>query len=194
MQREGLSALAQFVKKLPLAVGIQTNGFFPDVLETLISQNLVDKIAIDYKTTWEGYTGSTDPIVKENYEKNVLKSIDICKKSFENKKLGEFEVVFTIFYENQEYLQEISQKIGDVPLVLQQGEHKVAIARPLLPEMTQGEYICKKRIQQEEHPPLTLDEIREIADKLEKRIRIRTREIGEISYESHRRRRTSRKR
>ena len=53
MQREGLSALAQFVKKLPLAVGIQTNGFFPDVLETLISQNLVDKIAIDYKTTWE---------------------------------------------------------------------------------------------------------------------------------------------
>ncbi len=194
MQREGLTALAQFVKKLPLAVGIQTNGFFPDVLETLISQNLVDKIAIDYKTTWEGYTGSTDPIVKENYEKNVLKSIDICKKSFENKKLGEFEVVFTIFYENQEYLQEISQKIGDVPLVLQQGEHKVAIAKPLFPEMTQGEYICKKRIQQEEHPPLTLNEIREIADKLEKRIRIRTREIGEISYEGHRSRRTSRKR
>jgi pyruvate formate lyase activating enzyme len=132
--------------------------------------------------------------VKENYEKNVLKSIDICKKSFENKKLGEFEVVFTIFYENQEYLQEISQKIGDVPLVLQQGEHKVAIAKPLFPEMTQGEYICKKRIQQEEHPPLTLNEIREIADKLEKRIRIRTREIGEISYEGHRSRRTSRKR
>jgi pyruvate formate lyase activating enzyme len=197
MQKDGLIALAQYAKKLNLAVGIQTNGFFPDTLESLLSQNLVNKIAIDYKTTWEGYSGTTggySPGVKENYEKNVLKSIGICKKAFENKTLGEFEVVFTIFYENQDYLMEISKKIGNVPLVLQQGEHKIPVLRPSSPEMTNGEYIYKKRIQKEKHPPLKLNEIQEIAEKLEKTMRIRTRENGEIPHEGHRNRRTSRKR
>jgi pyruvate formate lyase activating enzyme len=197
MQKEGLIALAQYVKNLHLAVGIQTNGFFPDTLESLLSQSLADKIAIDYKTTWEGYSGMTGgyyPTVKENYERNVLKSIDICKKAHDKKTLDEFEVVFTIFYENQEYLQEISQKIGNVPLVLQQGEHKMPVLFPKSPAMTEGEYIYKKQIQQEKHPPLTLDEIKQIAEKLAKPVRIRTKEHGEISYESNRRRRASRKR
>lgn len=197
MQKEGLIALAQYVKKLKLAVGIQTNGFFPDTLESLLSQNLVVKIAIDYKTTWEGYSGSVGgyyPVVKENYERNVLKSVAICKKAFEHKILEEFEVVFTIFYENQEYFMEVSRKIGDVPLVLQQGEHKMPVLRNTYPEMTDGEYIYKKRMQQEKHPPLTFNEIKEIAEKLEKPIRIRTRETGEVVYEGHRSRRTSRKR
>jgi pyruvate formate lyase activating enzyme len=197
MQKEGLTALARYAKKLQLAVGIQTNGLFPETLESLISDALVDKIAIDYKTTWEGYsvtTGGYYPGVKENYEKNVLKSVDICRKAFEQKTLDEFEVVFTIFYENQEYLMKISKRIGDLPLVLQQGEHKIPVVRTKQPEMTNGEYICKKRIQQEQHPPLTLNEIKEIADKLKKNVRIRTREIGEISYEGYRGRRSSRKR
>ena len=175
MQKEGLIALAHYVKKLNLAVGIQTNGFFPDTLESLLSKNLADKIAIDYKTTWEGYSGTIGgyyPVVKENYERNVLKSIGICKKAFEKKTLDEFEVVFTIFYENQEYLMEISKKIEDVPLVLQQGEHKIPIIRNTSPEMSNGEYIYHKRIQQEKHPPLKLNEIKEIAEKLEKPIRI----------------------
>jgi pyruvate formate lyase activating enzyme len=197
MQKEGLTALARYAKKLQLAVGIQTNGLFPETLESLVSDALVDKIAIDYKTTWEGYSATTGgyyPGVKENYEKNVLKSVDICRKAFEEKTLDEFEVVFTIFYENQEYLMKISKKTGDVPLVLQQGEHKIPVVRTKQPEMTNGEYICKKRIQQEQHPPLTLNEIMEIANKLKKNVRIRTRETGEISYEGYRGRRSSRKR
>ena len=197
MQKEGLLALARYTKNLGLAVGIQTNGFFPDTLESLLSEGLADKVAIDYKTTWEGYSGSSGgyyPVVKENYEKNVLKSIAVCKDAYGRKNLSELEVVFTIFYENQEYILEISQKIGNVPLVLQQGEHKIPALRSSSPEMTNGEYIYRKRIQQEKHPPLTLNEIKEIADKLEMKIRIRTREIGEIPYESPRRSRPSRKR
>jgi pyruvate formate lyase activating enzyme len=133
-------------------------------------------------------------MVKENYERNVLKSIGICKKAIHEKTLDEFEVVFTIFYENQEYLLEISKKIGDVPLVLQQGEHKMPVLRMASPEMSEGEYVYHKRLQQEKHPPLKLNEIKEIAEKLEKPVRIRTKEHGEISYESNRRRRASRKR
>jgi len=197
MQEEGLIALAQFIKELDLAVGIQTNGFFPETLNILLSNGLADKIAIDYKTTWEGYSGTTGgyyPPVKENYERNVLKSIDICKQAFKKKKLHEFEVVFTIFYENQEYIREISKKIGNVPLVLQQGEHKIAATIPIETEMTNGEYICRKRIQQERHPPLKLDEMKKIADSLVRSVRIRTREGGEIFYEGDRSRRASRKR
>ena len=89
---------------------------------------------------------------------------------------------------------EIAEKTGNVPLVLQQGEHKLPVVRTKLPGMTNGEYIFKKRIQQEQHPPLTLNEMKEIADKLKKNVRIRTREIGEISYEGHRGRRAARKR
>ncbi len=197
MQKEGLIALARYVKKLDLAVGIQTNGFFPDTLESMLSENLVNKIAIDYKTTWEGYSGTIGgyyPVVKENYTKNVVQSIEICKKAHAKKILDEFEVVFTIFYENQEYLLEISKKIGNVPLVLQQGEHKIPVLRTALSDMTDGEYIYKKQIQQEKHPPLKLDEIKQIAEKLEKPVRIRTREHGEVFYEGHRGRRASRKR
>lgn len=197
MQKEGLVALAQLVKKRDLAVGIQTNGFFPDTLEALVSANLADKIAIDYKTTWEGFSGSSGgyyPSVKDNYEKNVLRSIAVCKKASGKKTLDEWEVVFTIFYENKEYIAEILRKTGNVPLVLQQGEHKMPVLRTTSPEMTEGEYMYKKRMQQENHPPLTLQEIKDIADTLNKSVRIRTREIGEITYEGHRGRRSSRKR
>jgi pyruvate formate lyase activating enzyme len=197
LQKESLIALAQYAKGLKLAVGIQTNGFFPHTLEALLEKDLADKVAIDYKTTWEGFSGTAGgyyPDARESYEKNVLKSIDICKQAYNNKKLDEFEVVFTIFYENQQYLQDISRKIGNVPLVLQQGAHKLAMTSDASTEMTQGEYICRKRIQQERHPPLTFDEIKAIAEKLERTLRIRTREMGEVTYEGHRRRRASRKR
>lgn len=184
-QKDVLIALARYAKKINLEVGIQTNGFFSETLEALISEGLVDKVAIDYKSTWEGYSGSTGgyfPLAKENYERNVQKSIDICKKAWENKSLAEFEVVFTIFYENREYIRQISEKIGDVPLVLQQGEHKIASLRSTDTGMTNGEYICKKQNEQNKHPPLRLKEIKDIADTLKKTVRIRTRDIGEISY------------
>ncbi len=45
---------------MDLAVGIQTNGLFPGTLEALLSERLADKIAIDYKTRWEGYSGMAD--------------------------------------------------------------------------------------------------------------------------------------
>ncbi len=38
------------------------------------------------------------------------------------------------------------------------------------PEMTNGEYICKKRNEQNKHSPLTLKEIKEIADTLKEKV------------------------
>jgi pyruvate formate lyase activating enzyme len=196
-QKEALIALARFSKKLGLAVGIQTNGLFPATLDSLLGERLLDRVAIDYKTRWEGFSGlqggyNTVPV--ENYEKNLKKSIQACKIASREDTLAEFEVVITAFYENEDYIGKISEEIGTIPLVLQQGEHKIIPMRETAPDMTNGEYICKRRILKENHPPLTLQELKAIADELGRTVRIRTREIGEISYESDWRRRHARKR
>ncbi|MCK9630398.1 MAG: anaerobic ribonucleoside-triphosphate reductase activating protein [Methanoregula sp.] len=197
LQKEALIELANYAKKLGLAVALQTNGLFPGTLEELIRQHLADRIAIDYKTRWEGFSGlqggyTTVPV--DNYEKNLKRSIQICKKASREDILSELEIVITAFYENAEYIKKISAEIGTTPLVLQQGEHKIIRMRETAPDMTNGEYICKQRNLQENHPPLTLAELKKIADELGRTVRIRTREIGEISYESDWRCRHARKR
>jgi pyruvate formate lyase activating enzyme len=184
MQRKVLVELARYSKGINLDVGIQTNGLFPDTLDQLIEERLVDKVALDFKSRFEGYSGQR---VKrdfnfENYEKNARKSINICKNAYAKNILTEFEVVITLFYENAEYLEKISEFIERIPLVLQQGEHKI-LRLPAMPSnMTEGEYREKKMQLQEHFHPLTLNEIKRIADKLGRKVRIRTREMGEILY------------
>jgi pyruvate formate lyase activating enzyme len=185
------------VKGKGLAVGIQTNGLFPETLDALIAGRLVDRIALDYKTQWEGFSGSAcgpGHVPGENYQKSVSRSIALCKEAYREGSLPDFEVVVTVFYENADYIRKISEMIGTIPLVLQQGEHKIGKASRTAPDITHGEYIYTKRNLQANHPPLTLGEIKKIADDLGRTVRIRTREIGEISYESDWRRRAARKR
>lgn len=184
MQGDALVELARYAKSLHLAVGIQTNGLFPDALERLIEERLVDKVALDFKSRFEGYSGRVDGsrFSFENYERNVRRSFRICRSAYAKNILAEFEVVLTIFYENEQYIQEISSLIGKIPLVLQQGEHKILRLTGMPPDMTEGEYRGKKRQLQEQYHPLTLDEIKRIADGLGRRVRIRTRDAGEILY------------
>jgi pyruvate formate lyase activating enzyme len=184
LQREALVELARFSKKIHLDVGIQTNGLFPDTLDQLIEERLVDKVALDFKSRFEGYSGERENSTFNfaNYERNARKSFTICKRAYAKNILTEFEIVITIFYENEEYIQEISRLIGKIPLVLQQGEHKILRLTGMPPTMTEGEYWVKKRRLQEQYHPLTLDEIKQIANKLGRKVRIRTREVGEILY------------
>ena len=182
MQKDALLVLARAAKKFGLAVGIQTNGLFPDTIDLLIRERLVDRIAIDYKTQWEGFTcagegaGHTSP----NYKKNVQRSVEIAAAAFREKILPEFEIVVTVFYENAKYLQEISRMFGDIPLVLQQGEHKI----PMVPGGVRNAsaYLAEKQAGLGQYTPLTLAEIKTIADGLKRDVRIRTREIGEMAY------------
>lgn len=197
LQGDALLELARFARTLELKVGLQTNGLFPATLERLVAERLIDRVAIDYKTRWEGFSGlqgGYSTMAVENYEKNLKKSIAVCRKASRDDILAEFEVVITAFYENADYILKISKEIGTTPLVLQQGEHKIIRMREAAPDMTNGEYICKHRTLQENHPPLTLPELKAIADELGRTVRIRTREIGEIPYESNWRRRDARKR
>jgi pyruvate formate lyase activating enzyme len=182
MQKDALLVLARAAKKFGLAVGIQTNGLFPDTIDMLIREQLVDRIAIDYKTQWEGFTcaGEGAGLTSPNYKKNVQRSVEIAAAAFREKILHEFEIVVTVFYENAKYLQEISRMFGDIPLVLQQGEHKI----PMVPGGVRNAsaYLAEKQAGLGQYTPLTLAEIKTIADGLKRDVRIRTREIGEMAY------------
>jgi pyruvate formate lyase activating enzyme len=197
LQKDAVIALAGYAKSLGLVVGLQTNGLFPGTLEELIRQRLVDRIAIDYKTRWEGFSGEAggySSMPAASYERNLKQSISICRQASREDLLAEFEIVLTVFYENTDYILKVSKEIGTTPLVLQQGEHKIIQMREVAPDMTNGEYISRHRTLKENHPPLTLAELQAIADDLGRTVRIRTREIGEVSYESDWRRRNARKR
>ena len=183
MQREALVELARYAKSVGLAVGIQTNGMFPDTLSQLIEEQIVDKVALDFKSRFEGYSrNSSKNFNFENYERNSRRSFSLCKSAYAKDILKEFEVVITIFYENEEYIQKISTMIGNIPLILQQGEHKILRLAEIPSDMTEGEYWVKKRRMQEDYHPMTMNEIKRIADSLGRKVRIRTRETGEILY------------
>jgi pyruvate formate lyase activating enzyme len=165
MQKDALIALAREAKGMGLAVGVQTNGVYPETLDTLIREHVVDRVALDIKARWARYNN----LLKGNYVKNVQKSLALCREAHESNQLPEFEVVITLFRGYDDEVSIIAGEVGGTDLVLQQGvTEKVS--------------------------PLSEDEMKKIADTLVRGVRIRTREGGEIVYEGDRSRRASRKR
>jgi len=165
MQKDALIALAREAKGMGLAVGVQTNGVYPETLDALIREHIVDRVALDIKARWARYNN----LLKGNYVKNVQKSLALCREAHESDQLPEFEVVITLFRGYDDEVSIIAGEVGGTDLVLQQGvTEKVS--------------------------PLSEDEMKKIADTLVRGVRIRTREGGEIFYEGDRSRRASRKR
>jgi pyruvate formate lyase activating enzyme len=165
MQKDALIALAKAAKGMGLAVGVQTNGVFPDTLDALIKERLVDRVALDIKARWARYNN----LLKGNYVKDVQMSLALCREAHESGQLTEFEIVITLFRGYDDEVSIIAGEVGKTDLVLQQGvTEKVS--------------------------PFSEDEMKKIADTLARSVRIRTREGGEIVYEGDRSRRASRKR
>ena len=165
MQKEPLIELARAAKKMGLAVGVHTNGVYPDTLQALIDAGLVDHIALDIKARWARYNN----LLKGNYVENVQRSLALCRDAHKAGRLPEFETVVTLFRGYDDEVPIIAQEVGDVDLVLQQGVTGAVL-------------------------PLSEDDMKAIADSLPRAVRIRTREGGEIVYESDRSRRNARKR
>ncbi len=165
MQKEALLELAQAAKKLGLATAVQTNGVFPDTLDSLVKAQALDRVALDIKARWARYNN----LLGGNYVTRVQRSLELCREAHASGALAEFQVVITLFRGYDDEVPLIAEEAGNVDLVLQQG-------------VTQSV------------PPLTEQEMKTIADGLSRSVLIRTREGGEIVYESDRSRRTSRKR
>ncbi len=160
MQAEPLKALARASRQMGLRVGIQTNGVFPEVLASLIAEKLVDHVALDLKARWERY----DSLLKEKYSGAVKESLALCRDAKLAGDLPEFEVVVTLFRGYEDEAPYIAKTAEGVDLVLQQG-------------MEGGV------------KPLTGDELRKVADRVGRVVKIRTREEGEVVYAGDRGRR-----
>lgn len=76
IQKDLIDFLKQ-IREIGLDIKLDTNGSFPDVIESIIEQKLVDYIAMDIKTMPDDYENIT--CVKTNAE-NIKKSIDLIKK------------------------------------------------------------------------------------------------------------------
>jgi pyruvate formate lyase activating enzyme len=159
MQKQPLIALARASKEMGIKVGVQTNGVFPETLRALIEEGLVDRIALDIKARWEHYHNLLK--VKPKIVENVKESLSLCKEAFFNGMLPEFEVVTTIFPGKEDDVQYIAREAEGVDFVLQQG--------------VEGSI-----------PPLTFEQLKQIADKIGRSVKIRTREDGEVAYENNR--------
>ena len=162
MQPEPLKALAAASRQMGLNVGLQTNGVFPKVLGSLIAEQLVDKVALDLKARWERY----DNLLKEKYSGAVRESLALCRDAKLSGNLPEFEVVVTLFRGYEDEVPYIAKTAESVDLVLQQG-------------LDGGV------------KPLTGDELRKVADRVGRVVKIRTREEGEVVYAGDRGRRVS---
>lgn len=155
MQPEALRYLAKASKDLGLVTGLHTNGVFPEVIGDLIEKGLIDHVALDIKAEWNLYTVRG----KERAVGNQVKeSLSICTSAFHSGVLPEFEVVVTLFPGYGEEIMTIAKDVSpDVDLVLQQG------------------FFTGIR-------SLTLHELKSIADRLNRLVRIRTQEEGETRY------------
>ncbi len=153
MQPDALSYLSAQVKKMGLAVGLHTNGVYPDVLSSLIHRGLLDLIALDIKPDWNLYTVRGK---ERAFGEDVRKSLGICSNGFHSGELPEFQVVLTLFPGSSEQVNAIVPDIADdVDLVFQQGE-----------------FTGIKSLQRED--------LISIAAGLNRHVRIRTRDGGEI--------------
>lgn len=77
MQPDLIDFISQ-LKKMGFSVKLDTNGSFPDALENLIQEKLVDYVAMDIKSPLSKYAAHTNSDIKEEY---IKKSIELIKKS-----------------------------------------------------------------------------------------------------------------
>lgn len=180
MQPGPLLTLARAAKERGLAVGIQTNGYFPDTIESLLEERLVDRVALDYKTRWEGFSarqkGYTSASTAD-YTRQVNRSIELCEQARMAGTLPDFEMVLTVFPGNEEEVVAIAERLPRGNLVLHQG-----VEKKFWREWERGP-VPKNRGPGGERPPLTFDELLLLAGRMKKLgriITIRTRERGDV--------------
>lgn len=160
MQSDALEHLAKFAKDLGLLVGIETNGYYPDILKSLIDKELVDKIFLDIKAPLDDrgeyrmLTGLRDAASR------------VCESLYLTLPNGSpMEVRSTVFRYFPDVL-EIAKDLADINCyyVIQQG----------LPEYSPDGDIRKEMC-------LSRDELMNIAKSCHwlKDVRIKTRENGE---------------
>lgn len=105
---KGIVAFLQKVKEIGLKVKLDTNGFQPHVLKRLISEKLLDYVAIDIKTSPEKYPVLTKTKLPFDL---ILESIRLLK---ENNITFELRTTCVPGFVTIEDLQSIKEHVGTV--------------------------------------------------------------------------------
>lgn len=104
--QSGIKEFIRKIKKLEFLVKLDTNGSFPDLLQELIEEQLVDYVAMDIKNSLEGYCETAG--IEEHYLKQILESVDILKRGLVP---YEFRTTVTKNFHTEERMEEIAKWI-----------------------------------------------------------------------------------
>lgn len=135
------------IKEMGFLVKIDTNGTYPKMIEYLISENLVDYVAMDIKASIEKYEKITQVNVDKN---NILKTIEILMNS-------DIEYEFRTTYVKSLLSLDDFIKIGEMIK-----KAKLYVIQPFLPTKT----LVDASLQNEERP--SIEEINKIAEIMKK--------------------------
>ncbi|MDD1725447.1 MAG: anaerobic ribonucleoside-triphosphate reductase activating protein [Euryarchaeota archaeon] len=159
-----LQSLAQTAKKEGLLVGIETNGSLPEVLTTLIADELLDGLFVDIKAPLSNphkYAQIIGAVKANTCINNIKRTIDIGREALAAHKLQEFELRTTLFkglFRPDEVIEMVND-FTTVPYALQQGRTEMFAQTDLT--------------------MLTRDEIAKLAVQCRRPLRIRTLEKGD---------------
>jgi len=169
MQPLAIEAIAEFAKEHSLLVAVQTNGFYPAVIESMLNKNLIDKIFLDIKASLSDETLYERLTKISGVAGRVKNTLEVCISAS-----IDLEAVTTVFKNlvGVEEVKRIAKEIVEAgaahcPYVIQQGR----------PELVPERVIA-------EDDEFSREELKELAvgayhaAGLEK-VRIRTREHGE---------------
>ncbi len=111
---ENLVELISQIKKMGYLVKLDTNGTNPKLLKRLITNQMIDYVAIDLKTSLSEYNNLTNTTVDLNL---IKESIDLLKDSG-NQKMIEVEFRTTLHpkLHTKEIFQEMIELIANAPL------------------------------------------------------------------------------
>jgi pyruvate formate lyase activating enzyme len=112
--------LISTIKSMGYAVKIDTNGYFPDMIKTLLNKNLIDYIAMDLKASFENYTAITKKTIDIT---RIQHSIQIIMTSEIN---YEFRITLVDQITNVIAMEKIAQTI--------KGAAKVYLQKSTFPE------------------------------------------------------------
>lgn len=152
-QPEILRELLAHSHKLGLYTALHTSGIYPGVIESLVAEHLVDRIALDIKTTWDRYP----EVLGNDHTLDVQSSLLFCRSAEHNRQLDYFEVVHTVFPSTITFVPEVARYSPENTLILQQGTDLNGTSPS----------------------PFTLKALAVSCGSFRGRIRIRTREFGE---------------
>ena len=101
--QKDLPSFIRRIKEMGFAVKLDTNGYEPDILRNLIDENLLDYVAMDIKSSPEGYSEicGTDIDMER-----IKKSVSVLK---EGKVDYEFRTTCVKQYHTQRSFEEIAQ-------------------------------------------------------------------------------------